>query len=70
MLFRRADLVNPKASQLIKTLQTHPSLRIREANSKLLELLAMPVEEIPYLETNIFDIDTLPARTAQEEKAN
>lgn len=69
LLFRRTDYVNPDNSKLIKTLQSHPSLRIREATAKLLELLAMPVEDLPYLETSVFEIEELLTATAPAELA-
>jgi hypothetical protein len=52
LLFRKADFVNPDSSRLIAALTRHESDSIRAGVQKLLAYLKMPLEEIPYLESD------------------
>lgn len=49
LLFRRADFLNPKTSQLFAALLKSESARVRDATQNLLEFLSLPLEKIPYL---------------------
>lgn len=70
LLFKRIDYLKPESSQRIKTLQAHANITVREAVSMLLEFLKMPVEEIPFLETDIFDLEAEMEKTPQVQLAD
>lgn len=52
LIFRKADFVHPDASKLVVALSNHENQRIRSAVQKLLELLKVSIDEIPYLESD------------------
>ena len=51
LLFRQSDLAEPAKSPLFTALRSHSSEKIRQAAERLYSLLQLPMEKIPYLDS-------------------
>lgn len=50
LLFRQQDLADPNNSELFAALRSHESASIRKSTERLLQYLALPLEQVPYLD--------------------
>jgi hypothetical protein len=70
LIFRKSDYVDPDASKLITVLKRHESVRISSGVQKLLSYLQMPLDEIPYLESDMPDSIHIDELQLQEQKGH
>lgn len=51
LIFAQADYANPQYSPLLKTMDDHPDELVRSCSSTLRQMLELPLDEIPYLDS-------------------